>query len=291
MKMLFEGVGIAVATPFLNNKVDFVSLKNLIDKGVAEGASAIIVLGTTGEAATISEEERTIIIKFCRDIIKDPVKMIVGCGNNNFETCIENIKQAKRLGADGALVVTPYYNKTTQRGLEKYYGELSKLEFPIIMYNVPSRTGLTIEISTIEKIIKNNPYIFGIKEATSDITRIAQLCRLCKDKISVYSGEDDLNYLFYCLGAQGAISVTANAFCKEACKLYKLVKHEKLNKALNVQDFLSPINKLMFCETNPVPVKYFLKKMNIIKSDEVRMPLIELEEKNKQKIADCLGEN
>lgn len=289
MKVLFEGVGVAIPTPFLYNKVDFLSLEKLIERLICEGASAIIVLGTTGEASTISKEERIEIIKFCRGIIKPPVKMIVGTGNNNYDTCLENTKIAKILGADGALVVTPYYNKTTQRGLEKYYGDLAKLKFPIIMYNVPSRTGLSIEISTIEKIIKKNPYVCGIKEATSEILRISTLCSACKDKIAVYSGEDELNYLFYCLGSQGTISVTSNAFCKEAVKLYRLVKGEKLYDALKVQDFLSPINKLMFCETNPVPVKHFLYKMGVIESDEVRMPLVELEENSKDVISNYLN--
>ena len=257
-------------------------------KCINAGASAIIVLGTTGEASTISWKERVEIIRFCRKIILPPVKMIVGTGSNNYEVCLKNTQLAKNLGADGALVVTPYYNKTTQRGLERYYVDLAKFKFPIIMYNVPSRTGLTIELPTIEQIMNKNPYVYGIKEATSDITRIAQLCRLCKDKISVYSGEDDLNYIFYCMGAQGTISVTANAFCKEVNNLYRLVKNEQLHEALKVQNGLSTINQLMFCETNPVPVKYFLKSMHIIESDEVRRPLVELAGENKKKISKIL---
>ena len=288
MKKLFEGVGIAVVTPFLFNRVDYRSLEKLLRKGIEEGASAIIVLGTTGEGSTISAEERMNIINFCRKIIKPPVKMIVGTGNNNFEVCKENTSIAKKLGADGVLVVTPYYNKTTQRGLEAYYAELSKQEIPIIMYNVPSRTGLSIDVSTVEKIISSNEWIYGIKESTADINRIMSLCKVCRDKIAVYSGEDDLNYLFYCLGGDGTISVTANAFCKEVDEIYRFVKQENLKEALSAHERLSPINKMMFCETNPIPVKYFLKEMDLIVSEEVRKPLIDLEENNKERIKNML---
>ncbi|MBO5022632.1 MAG: 4-hydroxy-tetrahydrodipicolinate synthase [Clostridia bacterium] len=290
MKKLFDGVGIAIATPFKYNKVDYASLKKLINKGIKEGASAIIVLGTTGEGSTISAKERAEILHFCRQIIPPKVKMIVGTGNNNFTLAMQNTITAKQAGADGVLVVTPYYNKTTQRGLVEYYKRLATLQIPIIMYNVPARTGLNIDLATVEQIIKENPYVYGIKEATCDINRIMQLCQICQDKIAVYSGEDDLNFLFYCLGADGTISVTANSFTKQTVDVYKLVKQEKLKEAFSLHQKLSPINKMMFCETNPIPVKYFLKQMDIIALDEVRMPLVELSPQNKEKIDEMLEE-
>lgn len=288
MKKLFEGVGIAIVTPFLDNKIDYKSLEKLIHKGIKEGASAIIVLGTTGEGSTISQAERKEIVSFCRKIIKPPIKMIVGTGNNNMEICLANTQMAKDLGADGVLVVTPYYNKTTQRGLIQYYQDIAQIGIPIIMYNVPARTGLNIEVPTVEQIINSNDQVYGIKEATTDINRIMELHKVCKEKISVYSGEDDLNYVFYCLGSMGTISVTANAFCKEVDEIYKCVKQENLEKALSKQEKLSPVNKIMFCETNPIPVKYALKQMDIIESEEVRRPLIELSPENKDKIEDIL---
>ena len=290
MKKLFEGVGIAIVTPFLNNKVDYKSLKGLLHKGISEGASAIIVLGTTGEGTTVSQKEREEIIKFCRKEIKDPVKMIVGTGNNNVEICLKNTRMAKKLGADGVLVVTPYYNKTTQLGIEAYYEDIAKVEVPIIMYNVPSRTGLNIEVSTVERIIASNKWVYGIKESTADITRIMSLMKVCREKIAVYSGEDDLNYVFYCLGGMGTISVTANAFCKEVDEIYKCVKQEDLEKALSTHEKLSPVNKVMFCETNPMPVKYFLKEMDLIESAQTRKPLIDLSEENQEKIQELLRE-
>lgn len=288
MKKLFEGVGIAIVTPFLNNQTDYVSLEKLVHKGIKEGASAIIVLGTTGEGSTISAQEREKIVGFCRKIIPPTVKMIVGTGNNNFETCLKNTQMAKDLGADGVLVVTPYYNKTTQRGLIQYYQDLAQIKIPIIMYNVPSRTGLNIEVDTVKKIIETNNQVYGIKEATCDINRIMLLHEVCKEKIAVYSGEDDLNYLFYCLGSMGTISVTANAYCKEVDEIYKCVKQQNLKKAFAQHEKLSPVNKVLFCETNPVPIKYALKTLDIIESEEVRRPLIELCEENKEKIEDYL---
>jgi len=190
---------------------------------------------------------------------------------------------AKNLGADGALVVTPYYNKTTQAGLVKYYQELARLEFPMIMYNVPSRTGLNLELETIEQIVKTNPFVYGIKESTTDISRICRLCEICKDKIPIYSGEDALNYVFYCLGGNGCISVTANVACDQVQKIFSLVKNKDSDSALSLQRKLAPVDKVLFCETNPIPVKHMLSLMGLC-SNEVRMPLIEPSNTNKQKI-------
>ena len=188
MRKVFEGVGIAIVTPFLKGAVDFGSMKKLLEKSIEEGADAIIVLGTTGEGATISQQEREDIIKFCRLNIPKKVNMIVGTGNNNFEVCYQNTKRAKELGADAVLVVTPYYNKTTQKGLEKYYEKLAQIEVPMILYNVPARTGLNIDVETVKNIIEKNPMVYGLKESTCDINRIQTLSKICKDKIGFYSG-------------------------------------------------------------------------------------------------------
>ena len=200
MKSVFEGCGVALVTPFKDKEIDFENLKKIIDDDLHKGAKAIVVLATTGEGTTISETEREQIIKFCRKLTFRKAKLIIGTGNNNFEVCKRYTKMAKKLGADAALVVTPYYNKTTQTGLVKYYQNLAKLKFPMIMYNVPSRTGLMIELDTVKKIIETNQYVYGIKESTTDIARISKLCEICKNKIAVYSGEDALNFVFYCLG-------------------------------------------------------------------------------------------
>ena len=157
------------------------------------------------------------------------------------------------------------------------------------MYNVPARTGLNLELSTIEKIINSNPFVFGIKESTCDINRIIKLHKICKDKIAIYSGEDDLNFLFYCLGGNGTISVTANAYCKQVKEVFSACANEKLKLGLSKQNLLSNINSLMFCETNPVPIKYALHKLNIISSPQVRMPLVQLEISHKAMIDETIN--
>lgn len=279
MRCLFEGTGVAIVTPFWNGKVDYIALERLIKDDIKKGAKAIIVLGTTGEGTTVTNEEREEIIRLAKNTIKDKAKLIVGTGNNNFITCQENTMMAKKLGADGVLVVTPYYNKTTQRGLVEYYKKLADIGIPIIMYNVPSRTGLNIEIPTVQQLICTCDMIYGLKESTTDINRIIELSRLCKDEIALYSGEDALNYLFYCLGAQGTISVTANVLTDKVEEVYQLVKSGNINKALELQNNIKEINDAMFVETNPVPVKNLMMHLDMC-DDEVRMPLIRAEEKH-----------
>jgi len=283
MKSIFEGTGVALVTPFKNDEIDFESLKRLIEMDLQKGAKAFVVLGTTGEGVSVSQEERRKIISFCKDVIKDQAKLVVGTGNNNFATCLENTKMAKELGADGALIVTPYYNKTTQLGLVKYYQELSTVELPIIMYNVPSRTGLMLELQTIGVILKTNDWVYGIKESTTDASRIAKLTAMCKDKIAVYSGEDSLNYMFYCLGGSGAISVTANIFADQVQKVYDLCKQGRFSAALETQQKLAPIDEALFFETNPIPIKYLMSKKGFCKQ-AVRLPLVSMSDENKKKL-------
>ena len=283
MKCLFEGAGVAIVTPFKNGGIDFVAFKRLIERDMSLGAKAIIVLGTTGESATISEKEREKIVRLARKCVKGDVKLIVGTGSNNFEVCQKYTLQAKHLGADGALVVTPYYNKTSQQGLFEFYDKLSQIGLPIIMYNVPSRTGLCIDLDTVSELSENE-MIYGIKESTSDIKRIIQLANICKDKIALYSGEDNLNYVFYTLGASGCISVTANVLPHKVQAVYDAVKEGDCRSALEVQNDLDETNNALFCEVNPVPVKAMLAQMGFIQN-AVRMPLVLLNEEHEKLIA------
>lgn len=272
MKSLFEGTGVAIVTPFKNGQVDYASFYKIINKDIEKGVKAIILLGTTGEGVSVSSQEREDIIKFAKNIIANRVKLIVGTGNNNFITCQENTIMAKNLGVDGVLVVTPYYNKTTQKGLIEYYTQLSKIGVPIIMYNVPSRTGLNIEVETVKKLLEVD-MIYGLKESTCDINRIIELSKVCENKIGLYSGEDSLNYVFYCLGAQGCVSVTANVMADKVQKVYDLVKCGEFEKSRRIQNELEEINKAMFVETNPIPVKTFMSQISMI-AEDVRMPLV-----------------
>lgn len=278
MKSLFKGVGVALVTPLYEGEIDYLSTKFIIEKNLKEGASAFIILATTGEGELIKSNARTEFIKFCKSIIQNKAKIIIGTGNINFDKCMQNTLLAKQLGCDGALIVTPYYTKTSQSGIVEFYHRLSKLEFPIIMYNIPTRTGLNIELSTIKKILKSNPFIYGIKECSSNISRIENLCSICKNKIPVYCGEDSLNFVYYCLGASGCISVTANALCKDVNFVYQ--NHTTSPQtSLEKQRYLAQINQALFIETNPIPIKYLLYKLNYIKSDEINFPLIKLNKK------------
>ncbi len=284
MRKVFEGVGTALVTPFIDGRIDFVSLKNMIENQIECGVSAIVILATTGEGSTIDDKEREEIIIFSKNVIKSRVKLIVGAGDNNSKNAVRKVLQAKFLGADAVLVVTPYYNKTTQQGIIDYYTMLSEIEIPIIIYNVPSRTGLNIDLDTIKKLIKN-PFIYGIKESTHDISRIMSLIKICKNKMAVYSGEDDLNFLFYCLGATGCLSVLSNLYPKKVKELFDYVKNHVVFKANKLNSDLYLLNKSIFIETNPVPIKYLLNKENLIRSNEVRLPLITLSTKS-QKMLD-----
>lgn len=283
MKELFQGTGVALVTPFNEERIDYRATRNLIERDIKLGAKALIILATTGEGCTISDREREKFIRFCIKENCGRAKIIVGTGNNNFSKCFDLTLQASRLGADGVLVVTPYYNKTTQKGLIEFYDKLSRVKIPMILYNVPSRTGLNIELDTLEKIIDSNEYVWGIKESTTDIARIKNLCYMCKDKIAVYSGEDGLNYLFYCLGASGCVSVTANAYPDRVEEIFNHVKSNNFSLALSCQERLDKINDAMFYETNPIPIKYYLSLMGLTTS-KTRMPLTSLTEINKKRI-------
>lgn len=283
MKQIFEGTGVALVTPFDNDKIDYKSTKELIERGLQKGVKAFIVLATTGEGCVISDKEREKFIKVCLKANAGRAKVIVGTGNNNFEKCYNYTLQAKQLGADGALVVTPYYNKTTQKGLVEFYKELEKIKLPIIVYNVPSRTGLVVELETIKELLKDNQFIFGIKESTTDISRIKKLCAICRGKIPVYSGEDDLNYIFYCLGGKGCISVTANVYPDKVEEVYRLAKQGDYSRSLECQEKLDEVNHALFLETNPIPIKYYMSLMGLI-SDKTRRPLTDLTEDNKTKL-------
>ena len=279
MKSLFEGCGVAIVTPFKNGQVDYAGFYKIINKDISKGAKAIVVLGTTGEGVSIVGQERADIIKFAKNVIGKRAKLIVGTGSNNFITCQENTLMAKQLGADGVLVVTPYYNKTTQKGIVEYYTRLAEFNVPIIMYIVPSRTGLNIDVDTVKTLVKNK-MIYGLKESTDDINRIIQLSNICRDNIALYSGEDSLNFIFYCLGANGTISVTANVVADKVQAVYDAVNNGEINKAREIQNSLNEINQAMFLETNPIPVKNFMSQLDLI-HDEVRFPLVSAEDKTK----------
>lgn len=281
MKYLFKGSAVALITPFdQEGNVDYVAFKKLIDVQLRAKTDALVVLGTTGEPATLTMDERVKIIRFAKKQIGNKAKFIVGTGANSTLTAIDLSLQAKAEGADGLLVVTPYYNKCTQKGLVKHFETLaSAVDLPIIVYNVPGRTGVNILPQTAERLSQISN-IVGIKEASGNISQIVDLCTLLWDKMAVYSGDDSLNYVFMTLGAMGVISVTANAYPKEIKLLTQKCFSLDFVSALKSHNKLLKINKDLFVEVNPTPIKYVCSKQNLCQN-VLRLPLLPLDDSHK----------
>lgn len=281
--MIFKGSGVALVTPFNSkNEVDFYELKKLIEFQIASRTKAIIILGTTGESATISAEERTKIIKFCVGQVSNRVPVIVGTGSNSTKLAISQTKEAEKLGADGVLVVTPYYNKTSQEGLFLHYKAIAKAtKLPIIVYNVPSRTGLNISPETLLKLTKLKN-IVGFKDAGGNISQSIKLLSIMPKAFALYSGDDLITYPLMCMGYSGVISVTANAYPTLVSSLTESVLDRNFENALRIHKYLYKINTALFLEVNPMCIKFY---MNLIGKNvgQPRLPLTNLS-KETQKI-------
>lgn len=276
---LFTGSGVAIVTPFNENGVDFNKLEELLEWHVKEGTDAIIVCGTTGEASTMSLEERKETIKFTIDVIKGRIPVIAGTGSNNTKAAQEMSKWADEAGADGLLVITPYYNKTTQRGcIEHFKAIAGEVKKPIIVYNVPSRTGLNILPETLYELTKVQN-IAGVKEASSDIVQITRISQLCGDKLDIYSGNDDQVIPILSIGGKGVISVVANILPKDTHDMVLRYFEGDHKGALDLQLKMLPLIKSLFIETNPIPVKEAMNLMGM-NAGVLRLPLVNMSEKN-----------
>ena len=286
-KTIFKGCGTAIATPFTEDGVNFEEFGKLLEDQIANEVDAIIVCGTTGESATMSEEEKKEVIKFAIDKINKRTKVVIGTGSNNTSSAIKMSKYAEEAGADALLVVTPYYNKTTQKGLVAHYKAIAEsVSLPIIMYSVPSRTGVNItpetclELSKIENIV-------AIKEASGNISQVAKIASLCKDNLDIYSGNDDQVIPLLSLGGKGVISVLSNVMPKYTHEMVHKYLDGDVKEASKMQlDVLDLIDAL-FCEVNPIPVKYALNLMGY-NFGKPRMPLIELSDSNKEKLEEIM---
>lgn len=283
--MIFEGSAVALVTPFdKNNEVNYFELKSLIEFQIANGTKAIVILGTTGEASTITPEERTKIIKFSVCIVNKRVPLIVGTGSNSTVSAINLSKEAESLGADAVLVVTPYYNKCNQEGLYKHYKLIAKnINIPVILYNVPSRTGVNILPETVKRLsrIKN---IVAIKEASGNISQIKSIIDQVPSNFYVYSGDDGLTLPLISMGAKGVVSVTANCYPSKVQYLCEFALNGDFFNAKRIDCDLSKINSALFLDINPICVKFY---MNLIGFDvgKTRLPLSKpsLEIQNKLK--------
>ena len=287
---LFKGSGVAIITPFNKDGVDFNKLGELVDWHIKENTDAIVVCGTTGEASTMTEQERKDTIKYVVDRVNKRIPVIAGTGSNNTKASIEMSKWAETIGIDGLLVITPYYNKTTQKGLIEHFKAIdTEVNTPIIVYNVPGRTGMNITPNTLLSLT-NLKNIVAIKEASGDMSQVAKMKSLCGDKIDIYSGNDDQIIPVLALGGVGVISVLANIKPKETHDMCKLYMDGKVKEALDIQLDLISLCDALFVETNPIPVKTALNLMgkNV---GALRLPLCEMVEGNLKFLKDELKKN
>ena len=275
-KIIFEGVCTAMITPFTKDGIDYAAFEKQIDFQIESGISALCVLGTTGEAPTITDSEYDSIAKFAYDKIAGRVKFILGSGSNCTKKAIEKSALAQKLGADGLLVITPYYNKCTQKGLVKYYNDIcDSVDIPVLCYNVPARTGVNILPETMAQIAEHKN-IGGIKEACGNMEQICETARLIKDKTALYSGDDNLNLAMLAIGSKGLISVVSNVIPKEVSTVNKLFASGKPQEANELHERLLPVIDAMFREVNPIPVKRAIELLGM-GTGIVRAPLTELE--------------
>jgi dihydrodipicolinate synthase len=280
---IFKGCGTAIATPFTENGVNFEEFGKLLEEQIKQEVDAIIVCGTTGESATMTDKERKDTIKFAIDKVAKRAKVIAGTGSNNTRAAVELSKYAESVGADGILVVTPYYNKTTQAGLIEHYKTIAEaVTVPIIMYSVPSRTGVNINPETCLELskIKN---IVAIKEASGNLSQVAKIASLCRDNLDIYSGNDDQIVPILSLGGKGVISVLSNVMPRYTHDMTQKFFDGKIREATQMQLDAIDLIDALFSEVNPIPVKYALNLMGY-NYGKPRLPLVELSAKNQERM-------
>ena len=286
-KIIFKGCGTAISTPFTNDGVNFEEFGRLIEFQISEGVDSIIVCGTTGESATMSDDERKATIKFAIDKINKRVPVIVGTGANNTYHAIQMTKYAESVGADAALVVTPYYNKTTQAGLVAHYKAIaSQTSLPIIVYSVPSRTGVNVTPETCLALSKIDN-IVAIKEASGNLSQVAQIVSLCGSNLNIYSGNDDQILPILSLGGIGVISVLSNIAPKFTHNMIQNYFDGNISKATDMQIQSIDLINSLFCEVNPIPVKEALNMMGY-NFGIPRLPLVELSENGKNRLKNSM---
>lgn len=276
---LFKGSGVAIVTPFNESGVDFEKLGELLDWHVANGTDAIIICGTTGEASTMSDEEKKAAYKYTVEKIAGRIPVIAGTGSNDTHHSIELSKYAEAVGCDGVLCVTPYYNKTTQKGLIAHYTTIADaINIPVIIYNVPGRTGLNVNADTL-KTLSEHKNIAGVKEASGNISQVVEIGRFCDENFCMYSGNDDQVVPLLSVGGIGVISVVANIAPKVMHDMVMSYLSGDVEQAKKLQLSIKPLNDALFCEVNPIPVK---TAMNLLGFNvgNLRLPLVEMSDKN-----------
>ena len=287
---MFKGSNVAIVTPFKNNKLDEEAYLKLINFHLQNGTNGLVPAGTTGESPTLSHEEHEKVIEICIREAKGKIPIIAGTGSNSTEEAVSLTKHAENAGADGALVVTPYYNKPTQEGLYQHYKAINdNTNLPIIIYNIPSRCVIDMSVDTMARLyeLKN---IAGVKDATGDLNRLDKTIKKLGPNFIQLTGEDGLAFEFNKRGGVGIISVTANVapkMCSDMQKLSKSSSDQDLKQAEKINNLLQPLHKALFIESNPAPVKYAAKLMGLC-SDEIRLPLVKIKKETEEQVKKAL---
>ena len=287
---MFHGSMVAIITPFRNGKIDEKAYGDLIEFHIANGTDGIVPCGTTGESATLSNDEHNRLVRFTVEVTAGRVPVIAGTGSNSTDEAIYFTKYAKECGADAALLITPYYNKPTQEGLYRHFRAIAEeVEIPIIPYNVPGRTGVNMLPSTVARLaeIEN---IVAIKEASGSMTQICEIYRLCGERLSILSGEDAINFPILAAGGKGMISVTANIVPKEMGDMWDAYTSGDIARARQIHYNIFDLHQVMFIETNPIHVKPALAMMNKC-TEEMRLPLCAMADVNKERLRQVLIEH
>lgn len=288
---IFEGAGVAITTPFMKNgEVDYDKFAEQIEYQIANKTDAIIVCGTTGEASTLTHEEHIAVIAYCCKVVNKRIPVIAGTGSNCTETAIYLSQEAEKAGADGILVVSPYYNKATQKGLYEHFKMIAEsVKIPMILYNIQGRTGVNIAPATIAKLFYDVPNIVGVKEASGNISQVAKIMQATNGEIDLYSGNDDQIVPIMSLGGKGVISVLSDVAPAQTHNICELFAIGKVKEACAEQLRALPLIDALFCEVNPIPVK---KAMELQGRDTgvMRRPLTEMEPENAEKLAKAMKE-
>lgn len=280
---IFKGAATALITPFNEQGINFQAFEQMIENQIREGIDALVITGTTGESSTMTDEEHKEAIRFAVEKVKRRIPVIAGTGSNETGYAIQLSRYAESVGADGLLLVTPYYNKCTQRGLIEHYTAIAEhVTIPCILYNVPSRTGVNIQVATYAELAKH-PRIVAVKEASGDISAVVRIRRACGDALDIYSGNDDQIVPMLSLGAQGVISVLSNVMPNLVHRMCDLYFQGKVSEAAKLQiDYMDFID-VLFSEVNPIPVKTAMREMGY-DAGSFRLPLCEMESANAEKL-------
>jgi len=284
--MKLAGSFVALITPFINGVLNEQKVRELVNFQIENGTDGIVPCGTTGESPSLSDDEKNRIIEIVIEEAKGKAVVVAGTGTNNTEKTIKATRHAKALGADAALVITPYYNKPTQEGLYRHFEEVAKVDIPIMIYNVPGRTGVNMLPSTVERLSKLEP-IIAIKEASGDLNQVSEVVTRCGDTVCVFSGDDSLFAPILAVGGVGVVSVIANLVPKDLKALLEAFRACDLTLTQDWHKRLFPLCQAMFYETNPIPIK---TAMNLIGMNvgELRLPLVPISESNKSKLVQAM---